>query len=440
MKSEIVIARYNEDLSWLKKIPKTIKITIYNKGLDNIEYPSIKLPNIGRESHTYLYHIINNYDNLADQTIFCQGDSIFHSPGFINLLKNRKLFEPIQPLSAFYWPEGHEPFYFSNPPKPILDKTHNLWIKGSPIHVEYFDNNFVTRYPYLYNEHHFVKLIILVKKLYNINNVFEYFVKRFRLKNVDLDDLFPGCYAGLFSVNREVIHENSVDFYNNILSMILYDLRYDTRFHSNHIKHNKETKPLDWGLFMEKLWLVIFNYKKNNKNYISLKVKDYPIYNYNLTINHYNENININSLQKFKTLTIKNINKNLILSLIYFKLYIITCNLYINLLIDKESYTLNITKNNIFLKHGTKKLLKYNPGENKDILDALKDMNEAIVEIKLYKNILTILVNKIIIINYTLKNVFKIENAKIFSLTDDYKFIDLLNPESNNKELEKYID
>ena len=28
MKTEIVIARYNEDLSWLKNIPKTIKITI----------------------------------------------------------------------------------------------------------------------------------------------------------------------------------------------------------------------------------------------------------------------------------------------------------------------------------------------------------------------------------------------------------------------------
>jgi hypothetical protein len=34
---------------------------------------------------------------------------------------------------------------------------------------------------------------------------------------------------------------------------------------------------IDWGLFLEKLWLVIFNYKKHNKNYIQLKIKDYPI-------------------------------------------------------------------------------------------------------------------------------------------------------------------
>jgi len=36
---------------------------------------TIKIDNVGRESHTYLYHIINNYDNLADVTIFLPGSS-----------------------------------------------------------------------------------------------------------------------------------------------------------------------------------------------------------------------------------------------------------------------------------------------------------------------------------------------------------------------------
>ena len=144
-KLEIVVARYNEELDWLKKIPKTFKITIYNKGLDNIKnVPStatiIKLPNIGRESHTYLYHIIENYDKLADKTVFCQGDSIFHSPDFLKLLENTKYFEPIQPLSAYYWPEGVAHVYFSNPPLPVLEKTKNLWIKSCRVHVEYLDN------------------------------------------------------------------------------------------------------------------------------------------------------------------------------------------------------------------------------------------------------------------------------------------------------------
>jgi len=56
-----------------------IPIIIYNKGInDNYENTSniiktVKLPNIGRESHTYLYHIIENYDNLANVTVFLQG-------------------------------------------------------------------------------------------------------------------------------------------------------------------------------------------------------------------------------------------------------------------------------------------------------------------------------------------------------------------------------
>ena len=35
----------------------------------------IKLKNIGREGHTYLSHIINNYDKLADITIFLPGSA-----------------------------------------------------------------------------------------------------------------------------------------------------------------------------------------------------------------------------------------------------------------------------------------------------------------------------------------------------------------------------
>ena len=72
-KYQIVIARYNENINWL--LPYSNISIIYNKGDKNFSktFDSIDLPNFGRESHTYLYHIINNYDNLADRTIFFQG-------------------------------------------------------------------------------------------------------------------------------------------------------------------------------------------------------------------------------------------------------------------------------------------------------------------------------------------------------------------------------
>ena len=69
-KKQIVIARYKEDISYLYKL-KNDNIIVYNKGLDiETSYPVIKLPNVGKCDHTYLYHIIENYDKLEELTIF----------------------------------------------------------------------------------------------------------------------------------------------------------------------------------------------------------------------------------------------------------------------------------------------------------------------------------------------------------------------------------
>lgn len=76
MNSSIIIARYNENINWIKKLNISSKIIIYNKGA-NIEYSKnlniINLPNVGRESHTWLHHIYTNYDNLSDYNVFLQG-------------------------------------------------------------------------------------------------------------------------------------------------------------------------------------------------------------------------------------------------------------------------------------------------------------------------------------------------------------------------------
>ncbi len=78
----IVVARYKEDVSWCNAYP----CIIYNKGdpLDG----SIPLPNIGREAHTYLYHIVNAYDTLDDYTLFVQGNPFDHCPDFHERLQS----------------------------------------------------------------------------------------------------------------------------------------------------------------------------------------------------------------------------------------------------------------------------------------------------------------------------------------------------------------
>ena len=100
---EMVVSRYNEKLEWLNADPyNKFPVVIYNKGTnDDFAHTEnvkdiIKLPNVGREGHTYLYHIINNYDNLCDMTIFLPGSadatrkSILSSNLLHNITKQNK--------------------------------------------------------------------------------------------------------------------------------------------------------------------------------------------------------------------------------------------------------------------------------------------------------------------------------------------------------------
>ena len=77
MNFEIVVARYKEDISWIDLVNPEYKVTVYNKydGENLIE-------NVGREAHTYLHHIIERYDSLADYTVFVQGNPIDHCDAF----------------------------------------------------------------------------------------------------------------------------------------------------------------------------------------------------------------------------------------------------------------------------------------------------------------------------------------------------------------------
>lgn len=77
----IVVARYNEDVTWTKQFSNVI---IYNKGTPlSDDFNQKYLNNVGKEGHTYYKHIYDNYDNLADYTIFLQGNPFDHSPNII---------------------------------------------------------------------------------------------------------------------------------------------------------------------------------------------------------------------------------------------------------------------------------------------------------------------------------------------------------------------
>ncbi len=81
MTIELVVARYHEDLAWLRNIPPQVRAHVYDKSLDG------NLPNVGREAHTYLHHIVENYEALPDLTVFAQGRPFDHAFDFHKTLR-----------------------------------------------------------------------------------------------------------------------------------------------------------------------------------------------------------------------------------------------------------------------------------------------------------------------------------------------------------------
>lgn len=104
---ELVIARYQEDLQWIRRVPKRFRVTVYNKGGDTPVTPPrrnleiIDLPAKGREEQAYLHHMVRRYDDPADITVFAQGKPFDHVPSFHKHL-HQIAFQEVE-VDGFLW-------------------------------------------------------------------------------------------------------------------------------------------------------------------------------------------------------------------------------------------------------------------------------------------------------------------------------------------------
>ena len=117
---DIVIAYYNNKNflalvdSFEKNLSNQYNIIIYNKSGNELSCDKNNLiqkylPNIGRESETYLTHIIDNYDNLSEYTIFIQDDTNHHIPDhnkFISFCNDIILNKQVYALFPATWRGG----------------------------------------------------------------------------------------------------------------------------------------------------------------------------------------------------------------------------------------------------------------------------------------------------------------------------------------------
>ena len=188
---DIVVARYQEDISWIKNVPYDLydRVFIYNKG-DNTDFiidksELIKLPNLGRESHTYLHHVIQNYDNLAKLTFFVPGSAWYRDD------KKQKVLRVIE-----YLKDGKESYLIVNKNINNVNEAHNFTIDSYPISNE--ANRKKNSDPSLVPS--------------NERPLGKWFNKHF--PNEKLTSL---SYTGILLVSREDIRKRPIEFYKNLL-------------------------------------------------------------------------------------------------------------------------------------------------------------------------------------------------------------------------------
>lgn len=161
----LIIAKYNEDIHWINNLDSKFNNVIYNKGNDNSH---IKLENVGRESGTYIYYILNHYYNLPNWNIFCQGDPFPHCNKFISLINNFNYLQSdiIYPLGDHIYISNDEGFPH-HPGLPIkrycefLNLKNNNEFKFPPGAQFLVHKNLILKHPFefwikckeLHNEH-----------------------------------------------------------------------------------------------------------------------------------------------------------------------------------------------------------------------------------------------------------------------------------------------
>lgn len=208
---ELVIARYNENLDYLNSEPfSKFKQFIYNKGPEiETDKTVINLENVGRESHTYLYHIIHNYDHLADVTYFLPGSCL-------DSLKKW------QTMRTFERLEGSRTSVFISSELVGDVKNHAYdWCIG-----EYVGGNSENQ-----NQLDGANQITLAE--------IRPFGKWFDHVFGDLHTHVI-CYRCIFAVSREHIHQHPREYYENL------------------IQYLSGSQNPEYGHYFERAWLAVF--------------------------------------------------------------------------------------------------------------------------------------------------------------------------------------
>jgi hypothetical protein len=211
---QIVLSRYNECVDWA--VPYMDIVVLYDKcDMQTRQIPEftnyIKMENVGREGHTYLNHIINNYDNLPERIFFLQAFSFDHNMTLLYGIDNFRKNTEVQPLGLIY----EDYLDHQHPPTPIVEKYKTVTSYGLEYCVVNINGNLQC---ISYSDTGMDGVNTKYKKQYPIQanmglTVVDAFLERATLNLHKPTNDIRFTFSALFSVSRNAILRNGVDIY-----------------------------------------------------------------------------------------------------------------------------------------------------------------------------------------------------------------------------------
>ena len=207
----VVISRYNEDISWVSELK--VPYLIINKGnpIDNPNCVCIPNSTNGREAHSYVWYILQHYDNLPDSVIFLQGNPFDHQKRIIEMLDPEviKKMPSFQPLTAGYTDDL--------PPQDLRYVTRRDF-EGFEYHIMHFGENMTDIYPKYHDE----GLKNIINWCYDDLKYVSIRKQMHALFEVPYDEkcMTPYFFAAMFKIDKELIRKYSKDFYAQLFKLL----------------------------------------------------------------------------------------------------------------------------------------------------------------------------------------------------------------------------
>ena len=282
---EIVISRYAEDLKWTAEYPfNKYKYIVYNKG-ENEEYEkqnviqSYNIKNQGKCDHTYLYHIVHNYDNLSNIVVFLPGCI---NESYFKFSKAKILFELIEKYNeAFFIVDYYtkynileEYYYFKvddykSMTKSNLDKNEEISFRTSKVRPsgKWYEQSFLCD---IHNVSLFGIMSVNKKDIYNHKKQYYYnFMKSLEgAVNDELSHYFEKSWeAVFFPLNNTYLLYYTNSITNFVSNIMIYTYKFYKNKFSLDLSASPSTGPMLWNLvyFINNTTYFKYNIKKFNE-------------------------------------------------------------------------------------------------------------------------------------------------------------------------------